>query len=391
VKNFCSAPFVHMYVHSNEGHRVCCMSTESTLIDNTVEPDLKKRWSSKYYKNLRKQMLSDERPEICNKCYSIEDVGGISDRMRFNDLYFNNLKPDIVHGNQHKSPIDLDIRPGNLCNLRCRMCGPVSSSQMVKEIKENKFLTKILGKGDITSSDTLTITENIKFLLSNADKSKRIKFLGGEPTIMPEVDEFLDILIERELFSTPLHITTNCTNGNKRFMDKLSKFKAVSFNYSVDGTGKVVEYIRDPVKFKTINTVIKKYHDIAHSGEISFTLQAYNFFNLPESIEWANSIGIILRPEILRYPFFLSYKTIPLVIRQKRIEMMMKYIKRLSDEQQKRVEPCLHLMYNDTEEYDTKELANATKMFDKSRGQHIKDYIPEIWNIIKEDYDAIQI
>jgi len=28
-------------------------------------------------------------------------------------------------------------------------------------------------------------------------------------------------------------------------------------------------------------------------------------------------------------------------------------------------------------------------MFDKIRKQHIKDYIPEIWEIIKEEYDTI--
>lgn len=32
-----------------------------------------------------------------------------------------------------------------------------------------------------------------------------------------------------------------------------------------------------------------------------------------------------------------------------------------------------------------------TKMLDNSRKHHIKDFIPELWELIKEDYNAIQI
>ena len=380
-----------MYVHSNEGQQVCCMSTENNLLDDNLSASLAERWTSDYYKKIRKQFIDNEQPSICTKCFTLEKTGGTSDRMRFNDLYLKSLEPNIETGNQYNTPVDLDIRPGNLCNLRCRMCGPVSSSQLQKEIFDNKFLVEILGSGTIRSSDVLERDENIEFLLKNANHSKRIKFLGGEPTIMPEVDKFLDILIERELFDVPLHFTTNCTNGNKRFIDKITKFNQISFNYSVDGVGSVVEYIRDPVKFKSINNNIQTYHNIAVAGEITFTLQAYNFFNLPDIIEWANSLGIYVRPEILMVPNWASYKSIPLKIRNKRISVMNKLMKNYKHEQIKKLEPVLLIMYNDDEEYDLKNFVKSTKLFDKSRNQHIKNYIPEVWEIIKGDYDALQI
>ena len=68
MSNFCAAPFVHMYVHSNEGERVCCMSTEQGLVTKDTELDLKKRWTSDYYKNIRKAFLRNERLDICVKC-----------------------------------------------------------------------------------------------------------------------------------------------------------------------------------------------------------------------------------------------------------------------------------------------------------------------------------
>ena len=64
------------------------------------------------------------------------------------------------------------------------MCDPVSSSQLQKEAQENKSLYEIIGSGEITSSDVLSREYNINYILKNAEQSKRIKFLGGEPTIM---------------------------------------------------------------------------------------------------------------------------------------------------------------------------------------------------------------
>ena len=302
------APFVHQYVHSNETERVCCMTTEEGPVRPNEELDLKKRWNGEHLKNIRRQFLTNKEPDICTKCFSNERVGGISDRMRFNDMYVGKINPDVITGNQYGSPIDLDIRPGNLCNLGCRMCGPISSTTIQKETQKNPIMQHIMGRGDIETTDVLKNAKNLEFLLRNVDKGQRVKFLGGEPTIMPEVDEFLNILMERNLLDVPLHFTTNCTNGNKRFIDKISKFNKVSFNYSVDGIGEVVEYIRHPVKFNSINTNIQTYAAIASHGEISFTLQAYNFFNLVDTIKWSSALDISLRPELLMHPDPLSYK-----------------------------------------------------------------------------------
>lgn len=392
-QNFCYAPFVHMYVHSNEGERVCCMSTEDTIVDDNVDLDLRDRWTNQRSQNIRKQFLNNERPDICTKCFSLEDNGGVSDRNRFSDQYEElDIAVNVETGNQYNSPIDLDIRPGNLCNLACRMCGPVSSSQLQKEVKNIPIMRMIMGDGTIRESDVLKREENIRFILENADKGRRIKFLGGEPTIMPEVDRFLDILLEYGLIDTPIHFTTNCTNDNKRFIDKISKFTQVSFNYSVDGTGKVVEYIRHPVKFNSINKNIKSYHSIASYGEISYTLQAYNFFNITDSLEWAMGNNIYLRPELLIYPNELSCFSIPKRIRDKRIQVLIKMLDTVDSNGNNRqrmkdkVLPVLERIYESDIEYNIEQLAKHTKIIDTARNQHIKDYIPEIWEIIKDVY-----
>lgn len=382
-----------MYVHSNEGERVCCMSTEDTIVGDDVDLDLRKRWSNERAKNIRRQFLNNERPDICTKCFSLEDNGGLSDRNRFSNQYRDlDIEVNVETGNQYNSPIDLDIRPGNLCNLACRMCGPLSSSQLQKEVKNVPIMRSIMGDGTIRESDVLKREENIRFILENADKGRRIKFLGGEPTIMPEVDKFLDILLERNMLDVPIHFTTNCTNDNKRFINKISKFSQLSFNYSVDGTGKTVEYIRHPVKFNSINKNIKTYHSLASYGEISYTLQAYNLFNLHEMIAWSSEIGVHVRPELLHSPSLLSCLSIPKKIRDKRIRMLIKLLDNIDagslnrTHMKKKILPVLENLYYDDREFNLRAFAHYTKVIDTARNQHIKDYIPEIWEIIKDVY-----
>ena len=401
-KNFCYAPFVHMYVHSNEGERVCCMSTEETMVSSTTELDLSKRWTSEHLTSVRQDFLDNKRPSMCSKCFDLEDKGGHSDRHRFTNNYAQfNIVPNVATGNQYNTPIDIDIRPGNLCNLGCRMCGPASSTTIQKEIKkgiqDNSKIDLIFGDGDVTESNVLRVQENVEFLLQNVDKGRRIKFLGGEPTIMPEVDAFLDTLIERDLLDVPINFTTNCTNDNKRFIDKISKFSEISFNYSVDGTGKTVEYIRHPVKFKSINKNIRVYHSLALYGEISYTLQAYNLFNLHEMLEWSSEIGVYTRPELLTMPEPLSCLSIPKKVRDKRIRLLIRMLDDIDKGElnrthmKKKVIPVLERLYYDDRELSPVGIARHTKILDKSRNQHIKDYIPEVWDFIKEEYNAIQL
>ena len=64
--------------------------------------------------------------------------------------------------------------------------------------------------------------------------------------------DLLDTMNQNEIYDTlsQLHFTTNATNLNRKFYDKLENYKTVDVNLSIDGIGKVVEYIRYPLNFK---------------------------------------------------------------------------------------------------------------------------------------------
>jgi MoaA/NifB/PqqE/SkfB family radical SAM enzyme len=391
-KTFCAAPFVHMYVAKGE-QRICCQTTEYIPTTPSTELDLEKRWQSDYYKTIRQQFLDGEEPVKCTNCFTTEKHNGISDRMNYNTRYQDILlETNIETGNQHNSPIDLELRPGNLCNLKCRMCGPQSSSQLEKEQLQNPELFR--GYDPVVEVDEVYSEKNLEFLLKNIDKGKQIKFLGGEPTIMPEVNDILDRLIETNNTTVPLHLTTNCTNTTEQFMNKIKQFTRISFNYSVDGTGKVVEYIRHPVKFNTINNNIQVYNNMIYAEQdlISFAFQAYNLFNLYDTVKWAADLGVLVHANLVSDPVWCSILCIPKEIRDKELyktkELMLneEYSEWVTNPNT-HIIPAIDTILTDDREFGLAHLARNTKILDKIRKQHIKDYIPEIWEIIKEEYN----
>ena len=53
--------------------------------------------------------------------------------------------------------------------------------------------------------------------------------------------------------------------------------------------------------------------------------------------------------------------------------------------------PALERIYEDNDVYDPIHLARHTKIIDTVRKQHIKDYVPEVWDFIKEEYNALRL
>jgi organic radical activating enzyme len=404
-KVFCPAPFVHFFVHSSDVPKPCCAAEiYETWKTPKVVRGLRDEWESYHYTELRQKMINGEKSEICKRCYSGEETGGISDRTNFIDQYMRvapDLEIDIEKGNEYGSPLDLDLRPGNLCNLQCRMCGPASSSQYNKEIKKNTKLINFIDPFDEDFESVWASERNLKFLLENIDKGiRRIKFLGGEPTIMPEVDRIMDYLIENKKTDIQLFFTSNMTNSNKKFLDKISQFESVMFNLSMDGIDKTLEYIRHPVNWYSLQKNIAKIAQLPNVEQridMSFTLQAYNLANLKETMEWAveynkkqENCKIYVSPENLTHPARFSYRSLPKKFRDNIVTDIINsdVFNHPDSNLTRKIKSRLEFILNDDEEYNIMDFAEATFRLDWSRQQHIKDYIPKLWEVLEPYYNV---
>ena len=404
-KVFCPAPFVHYFVHSSDIPKPCCAAEiYETWKTPKVVRGLRDEWESYHYTELRKAMIDGKKSEICKRCYAGEETGGISDRINMLDQYSRvapDLEINIETGNEFGGPLDLDLRPGNLCNLQCRMCGPASSSQYNKEIKKDTKLLNFLDPFDEEYESVWASDRNLEFLLENIDKGiKRIKFLGGEPTIMPEVDRIMDYLIEHDKTNVQLFFTSNLTNANNKFLDKISKFESVMFNLSMDGVGKTLEYIRYPVNWYALQKNLIKISDLPNVEQridMSFTLQAYNLCNLKDTMRWAiehngrqDNSKVYVSPENLTHPSHFSYRSLPKDFRDNVVNDIINSEEYAHPDTHltRKAKSRLEFILNDDVEDDMNKFADVTYRLDRSRKHHIKDCIPELWDVLEPYYNV---
>jgi hypothetical protein len=121
---------------------------------------------------------------------------------------------------------------------------------------------------------------------------RHLKMTGGEPFIMPEYKQILYKLIELDQAKhVYLNYSTNLTVMPKKELIELwSHFKEVEFATSLDGIGPVIEYVRHPTEWKTVEKVARKLMDLSHSMPIRVgtrpTITVYNILDVPNITNW---------------------------------------------------------------------------------------------------------
>jgi len=307
--NFCILPFIHLATNTNGTARLCCKSnthmpvTDSNgsayTIDNTSLNDI---FYSDYMNNVRQRILNDEKLPECSVCFNEEDLyydnqsnKYPSKRRRENQKWLH--KPDTKLTYDFEELVNnpkiryYDIRMGNLCNLKCRMCWPHFSSQIQKENETFKKLNQTVWHKSVNFENIWENTELFwKSIQDNILDLEEITFVGGEPTLHDGMYDLIYELVSRGISkNVRLKITTNMTNIQPRFLESLQHFKKVIIDVSMDGIGPVQEYIRYPSDWKTIENNIDSLLDLNLPNtviNISPVIQLYNIFDLKNIIDW---------------------------------------------------------------------------------------------------------
>ena len=143
---FCVLPWMHVFADEQGAMYPCCRSVGEAPPNATPAGDvyrvhedggLEAAWNSAYMRGVRADMLAGRRPQPCARCYMYEDLGMHSHRQDQNDRYADRLVSlagaTAADGSAPLTLTSLDLRLGNTCNLRCRMCSPQSSKALVGE------------------------------------------------------------------------------------------------------------------------------------------------------------------------------------------------------------------------------------------------------------------
>ncbi len=332
-------------------------------------------------------MLSGERPQECSNCYAKEACGNESYRTLSN-IEFKKTLENIQEGK--KPTIEyLDLRPGNICNLKCRMCGPESSVLTIPEASilandDNRFLNY----QSVNWHKSTTFIENI---LRHAKTLKKLHFAGGEPFIIPQVKNIINDLSQDPIAKEiTLSFNTNLTVLPTSLAKNFSDFKEVNIFVSLDGTQEVNDYIRYPSRFKDIELNLmqleKKFKEW-RIGEVRVhtAISIYNIFNLPSLYKYLSRykrVSNVPDIDLVNYPEELSIKVLPKKLKDKVNKYYEKeLLPNLKDKGQ------IHYMLNEMASEDCSHLlpsfVTRTKLMDEKRCQNFKKTIPELAGLMQ--------
>ena len=243
-KTFCIYPWIHLHAYPTGEAYPCCHAEMGVgLVGNCRKNTLAEIWQDNPMQSLRADMLSETPNAACGRCYEQEASGFFSGRMSANKHHGHHIKK------LDSNPFEMtywDIRFSNLCNLKCRSCGHIFSSQWYQDQAKLaggdwKLHNSVLNYAGRTETDMWTQLE------PHLDYVEQIYFAGGEPLLMEEHYRILDELVRRKRFDVRLIYNTNFTHTDlkgRSVFEYWSQFKSVAVGASLDASGARGEYIR---------------------------------------------------------------------------------------------------------------------------------------------------
>ena len=309
-KTFCMFPWIHLNIQPDGEILPCCTSYPIGL--HLDDRSLIEIWNSKQIKDLRLNMLNNIESPTCQYCYTTEKVGQESPRQVINKKYNHHL--NIVESTKSDGEVEKlnlvywDFRFSNVCNFKCRMCGPVSSTSWYKDYQSLLGTNYNQGK-----PENINILRQLDPLF---DIVEEVYFAGGEPLIMEEHYYILDKLIEFNKTNIPIVYSTNLSTLKYRDHDVLDiwkNFNDIFLGVSLDGSGTRGELIRKGMNWNTflknLKTVKKNLPEVKYS--ISFTAQVLNCFDIMNTQRILFDLGLLnsiddFMFQFLEYPELLS-------------------------------------------------------------------------------------
>jgi organic radical activating enzyme len=382
--NFCIMPFVHSFVTPNI-ISPCCAYTPKIKVNSK-----KQYWSSDQLHNIQKNMLNNVRDPGCNICWKKEDRGYSSLRQHSNQIYADHIT-DIKQNKKIDNPFYLDLRLGNLCNLKCRMCISEWSSQIAGEILDNPNEDWI----DTPKQKIIELDNDTWELLDQwIPYVRRVFMTGGEPTIIKRNLDYINkIITSGHSPNVELIFTTNATNINQNFVEIGKHFKSVSYNVSIDAVGELANYIRYPSNWQTIHDNLKK---IGTGVSLNTTIQWLNMTRLNEIFEFIENCGIPFGGvwfQLVTDPYYLDPIYAPTFMKEKCIEDITNFLNStfLNQKQyndilygelkQSLIQVKNFLTTNLNNVKYTQEFLKRMEILDRLRGQNLFTILPELKQI----------
>jgi len=300
---FCVLPWISIEASPIGTVRPCCLADDE-IVDNNGEKfqlataDFADIQNSHHMRDLRGDFLAAKKPQTCRKCWNEERSGRTSKRMHTLDRLKHVLK-DQEWTTDAKPLMFLDLKLGNICNLKCRICGSWSSSQFAseeiawlpREEQKSSHAYQMLRAGAWPKENTQFWTQ-IDSVLSDI---RYIEFTGGEPFMIEQHFDMLQGIVDRGIAGqVEIHYNTNGTQWPERGPDIWRHFKTVEVAFSIDDVGARFDYQRTNADWAVVLDTITSFQYLQDQMP-NLRLQCcstVNVFNVRYIDELANWIAL---------------------------------------------------------------------------------------------------
>lgn len=234
----------------------------------------------------RKLMQNGVFPDECETCKINEEQGIVSPRLK-------SIRIDEYKLDEPKLKT-LDVKFNNTCNLGCVMCSPESSSILESLYKDRDSIPIFLNNPRQQISEFEFREKDKKDYIKKAVQEglEELKITGGEPFASADFMEILYWLYDNGYSKKmTLSIITNGTKFNKKIVKMLSSFYRLKINISIDGTGKIYNYIRKGSEWDKIYHNLLLFADFKRNNPQIFN-KPYSYMSLTFVLQFLNMLNI---------------------------------------------------------------------------------------------------
>jgi len=391
--------------YSTSGDVAFCCKSELWLDDKDGNKcrihthDFNAALNGKLATEIRNDLENGIKHANCKKCWDEEAAGIPSKRVLDNSRAIDYWGQEYLD-DKTVEPAIVELNLGTLCNLKCRICGPWSSSRWVEEhfamtqgnnpnpdAKQDYMLMVKDWQGNY--EDDSPAWEHIEKSLPHL---KQIDIYGGEPFLVEKQWKILQRSIELGYSKDQiLHFNTNATQFNPSHIELLKHFKKVLISLSIDGIGKRFEYQRHPAKWSLVENNIKKFLSLQNNNNnihvsACVTVSTLNVYYLEETLKHFAQLGLGYYINILHGPPYYNIKNIPKEIKQKITEHYTPILEGITDSyMRERIQHVLDFMNtNESDGRSWNEFFVNTKLKDSYRKENFKETFPELCKLIDE-------
>jgi len=377
AKPYCLMPWIHYHIGNAGRVKACCVA--NIPYGNCNTQSFAEIWNGDAINQLRAKFARGEKDPRCAVCHRLEAAGGKSIRQETHEKFAD-------CNNETSLPVYFDIRFSNACNFACRTCWHGASSAWFPEAKQMK---RNLGDRallqNIHNFDAF-IAETGEALL----QAKEIYFAGGEPLVTKEHYQLLNWLVKNNATQINLRYNTNFSllqMGEHKVLNYWKHFSKVEILSSIDGHGKLGEYIRKGFNwenYKQNRELIREYKHIKFL--IAPTISVFSILNLPalyqicllEQIIDADAFYI----NMLDRPLHYNTKALPQACKQKVVVEFQKFYqwaekKQIPPSVINQFKECEHYMLSEDLSKQWKNFRKETALFDQMRGENLEEILIE--------------